>query len=291
MGPDIKDCVVVGGGPAGLTAALYLARFLRSVLVFDAQHGRARMIPRTHNLAAFPNGISGQELLSRMQRHAEKYGAMIENNTVTLVENQGEVFQVTTDEKTILTRTVILASGVFNHRPPLPVAEHDGGLARGLIRYCPVCDAHEIRGKRISVLGSGQHGFAEARFILPYSPFVTLIPPDGSIEVAKDGIAVLDAPMTNLALSRSEVFVTLQNGSVRQFDTMYVALGTTPQTHLATGLGVKLDAAGYVKVDAKQQTNVPRVFAVGDIIDGLDQIVVGMGQAATAASAIHNDLR
>lgn len=273
-----------------MTAALYLARFLRSVTVFDAQNGRALMIPKTHNMAAFPEGISGRDLLERMRRHAKQYGAMVENSTVQTVERKGDVFHVTTDDKIAVARNVIFATGVFNHRPPLSQQDHDAGLARGLIRYCPVCDAHEIQDKRIAVLGRGAHAVEEASFIRHYSGSVTLIPPDGTLEAGRAGIAVLDAPMKSLALTESDVVVTMQNGETRHFDTLYVALGTTAQTDLAAHLGVALGDGGFVKCDAKQKTSIDRVYAVGDIIDGLDQIAVGMGQAAIAATAIHNDL-
>jgi thioredoxin reductase (NADPH) len=286
----MKDCIVIGGGPAGLTAALYLARFLRSVTVFDAQEGRARMIPKTHNLAPFPDGISERDLLDRMRSHAELYGAGIETGTVAAVEKQGDVFHVTTDRRVEIGRNVIIATGVYNHRPPLSIEDHDLGLAQGLIRYCPVCDAYEVRGKRIAVLGIGAHAFAEARFIRDYSSAVTLIPPDGSLTVARDGIGVLESPMNGLALSDSQAIVTLENGASRHFDTLYVALGTTPRTDLAARLGVRLADGGCVVVDAKQRTSIDRVYAIGDLTDGLDQIAIAMGQGAAAATAIHNDL-
>lgn len=286
----MKDCIIVGGGPAGLTAALYLARFLRSVTVFDAEEGRARTIPKTHNLAPFPEGISGRDLLYRMRSHAELYGALIEHGTVNTVERQGDGFQVTTDRRVEIARNVIFASGVVNHRPPLSVSDHDRGLARGLIRYCPVCDAYEIRGKRIAVLGSGAHGLAEARFIRDYSPTVTLIPPDGTVAVARDGIAVLESPMKGLALSDTHVIVTHENGETRHFDTLYVALGTAARTDLADRLGVRLGEDGCVVIDADQRTSVDRVYAIGDVTNGLDQIAHAMGQAAVAVTAIHNDL-
>ncbi|WP_442915871.1 NAD(P)/FAD-dependent oxidoreductase [Loktanella sp. M215] len=114
----MKDCVIIGGGPAGLTAALYLARFLHSVTVFDARGGRARMIPKTHNFAPFPDGISGPDLLDRMQSHAERYGAVIETCTVEAVERQDDGFCVTTDRGSETARYVIFAAGVVNHRPP-----------------------------------------------------------------------------------------------------------------------------------------------------------------------------
>lgn len=286
----MKDCVIVGGGPAGLTAALYLARFLRSVTVFDAQDGRTRMIPQTHNLAPFPDGISGRDLLDRMRSHAQLYGAAIETGTVGAVEKEGDAFHITTDRRVETARNVIFASGVFNHRPPVSIKDHERGLAGGLIRYCPVCDAYEIRGKRIAVLGSGEHGFEEARFLRDYSSSVTLIPPNGSLAAARDGIGVLDAPMKDLALSDSQVIVALENGETRQFDTLYVALGTSARTGLAASLGARLAEDGCVAVDAKQKTSIDGVYAIGDIADGLDQIAVAMGQGAVAATAIHNDL-
>ena len=169
----MKDCLIIGGGPAGLTAALYLARFLREVVVFDARAGRALKIPTTHNLAPFPDGISGEDLLGRMQSHAETYGAEIINDEVLEVSKPDGAFRVT-----------------INHGTPLSKQDHDLGLSRGLIRYCPICDAYEVRGKQIGVLGHGEHGLAEARFIRSYSDDVTLIPPEGYVPHA----TVADAP-------------------------------------------------------------------------------------------------
>lgn len=288
---DMFDCLIVGGGPAGLTAALYLARFLRSVKVIDAQEGRARMIPETHNLGPFPDGISGDELLRRMRSHAELYGAAIETGRVRSVERQGDVFRVTTDRQVESGRHVILACGVFNHRPPLSPADHERGLSRGLIRYCPVCDAYEIRDMRVAVLGEGEHAFHEAQFLRQYSTSVTLIPPNGSTPVvARDGIDVLDGQMERLSLSDSHVAVKLHCGDIQHFDTLYVALGTSASTGVATGLGVHLAEDGCITVDAKQKTNINGVYAIGDVTAGLDQIAVAMSQGAVAATAIHNDL-
>lgn len=287
----MTDCIIIGGGPAGLTAALYLARYLRKVSVFDAQEGRAGMIPKTHNLAPFPDGISGRDLLDSMRLHALQYGAILENALVSAVAPQGDLFHVTTDRGVQTARNIIFATGVVNHRPPLSAADHDAGLSRGLIRYCPVCDAYEIRNKRVAVLGSGDHGFAEANFIRHYSSAVTLIPPDGSVAVGKDGIDGLPSPMSAMSLSASEVIVTLQTGESRAFDTMYVALGSTPRSALAATLGLRLGEDKCLIVDANQNTGIAGVYAIGDVTDGLDQIAVAMAQGAVAATAIHNDLR
>lgn len=290
MSADIKDCIIIGGGPAGLTAALYLARFLRSVTVFDAQDGRAGLIPRTHNLAAFPDGIAGLDLLARMRSHAQLYGACVTPATVRTVAKQGRVFHVTTNERIETARRVIFATGVFNHRPPFSPDDHVQGLQRGLIRYCPVCDCYEVRNKRIAVLGNGDHGSKEARFISQYSPCVVKIPSDGSVGVAEPGITALTAPMKCMSLSETEVIVTLQTGETHHFDTLYVALGTTARTDMAGDLGLRLSQDGHIAVDARHRTNIHGAYAIGDVTEGLDQIAVAMGQGAIAATAIHNSL-
>lgn len=282
----------MGGGPAGLTAGLYLARFLRRVTVFDAGDGRARMIPRTQNQPYAPDGISGPELLHTMRRHAQTYGARIESRGVASVGVSDGLFQITTDQGITLARSVILATGVFNHRPPFSVSAHDRGLSAGLIRYCPICDAYEVRNKRIAVLGQGVHGREEARFIARYSPSVTLIAPTagGAGAGGQGDISVLDAPMREMMLCGSEVVITLTSDRVHRFDTVYVALGTTPRTELAGQLGLRLTPDGHVAVDAKQRSSRDGVYAIGDLTEGLDQIAVAMGQGAIAATAVHNDL-
>ena len=286
----MQDCIVIGGGPAGLTAALYLARFLRTVTLFDATDGRARMIPTTHNLAPFPDGIAGQDLLDRMRDSAECYGARVLPDRVLSVHRQGDGFRVSTGLDELSSRFLILATGVFNHRPPLSSADHDTGLRRGLIRYCPVCDAFEVRDKRIAVLGAGVHGLHEAQFLRRYSGSVTLIPPTGHTAIAADGIAFPDAPIIGLSLSDTQVIVCLATAAALSFDTLYVALGTTARSDLAASLGARLTEEGHIWVDAKQRTSLDQVYAIGDVTEGLDQIAVAMGQAAIAATAIHKGL-
>lgn len=293
--PDaMQDCVIVGGGPAALTAALFLARFLRSVTVFDADDGRARMIPATHNQPLFPDGIAGRDMLATMARNAAAHGARLRTGTVSRIALQEGLFHITADSpqaaQITRARRVILAMGVFNYRPPLSAEDHDAGLAAGLIRYCPVCDGFEVQGKRIAVLGQGQHASDEARFIKTYSPAVTLIPPTGVIDAVPSGIGVLEAAMRHISLSETEVVIALDNDAEHRFDALYVALGTTPRTTLAGSLGLKLNPAGYVRVDAQHRSSLSGVYAIGDLTVGLDQIAVAMGQGAIAATAVHNDL-
>src|ERR1700730_4951062 len=120
---EILDCVVVGGGPAGLTAAIYLARFRLRFVVIDAGDSRAALIPKSHNHAGFPDGIAGPELLARMASQAKKYGAAIEQGTVTAIAREGDAFAAAVDGETLRARTVIFAAGVVDIEPALPNLE------------------------------------------------------------------------------------------------------------------------------------------------------------------------
>jgi len=291
------DCVIIGGGPAGLTAATYLGRFLRSTLVIDAGPGRAACIPTTHNLLGFPDGISGADLLSRMRQHASRYGAEFATGAVERVERADTGFIVYAGSQAIDSRTILLAQGVTNHRPRIEQGTHDRGVARGLIRYCPICDAYEIRGTRVAVLGCSGHGAAEAIFVRHYSDTVTLLAQDASelsqadeANLTRNAISVERAPVSDFSVNENDLLVHLADGRSLQFDTLYVALGTSARSELARMAGAELGPSGCIVVDEHQQTTIAGMFAAGDMVEGLDQIAVAAGQAAKAATAIHNRL-
>src|SRR4051794_39202227 len=138
----MEDCIIIGGGPAGLTAAIYLARFHLSIRLFDCGSSRAALIPCTHNHAGYPDGISGKDLLARMLEQAQKYGAVRELAEVTGLRVLGEGFAVRVGEREYGARSVLLATGVVNHRPKMADDLHGEALQRGLIRYCPICDGY-----------------------------------------------------------------------------------------------------------------------------------------------------
>ena len=121
----MDDCIIIGAGPAGLTAAIYLARYHLAIRLFDCGSSRAALIPRTHNHAGFPDGISGEELLQRMRDQAARFGAWREQAEVTRIEPDGENFRIHADGRTYAARTVLLATGVVNHRPEMPPELHD----------------------------------------------------------------------------------------------------------------------------------------------------------------------
>ena len=298
---DPFDCLIVGGGPAGLTAALYLARFHRRVVVVDKGEGRLRMIPRTHNLAGYPQGIRGVDLLDEMRDQAARYGATLLDAEVTTLRHADGLIEadITTGAASpIRARTVLLATGVVNQRPPLDAATHDRAVAEGLLRYCPICDGYEQSGKRIAVLGGDRHGLAEAVFLRSYSRDVTLVSliglaldPDELAEAERAGVALAPAPVSHFGLDEGEVRLTLADGTRLVFDTLYVALGTHTRNHLGRMLGTRLVDGQCFVTDAHQRTTAKGVYAAGDAVDALDQIGVAIGTGSRAAVAIHNDLR
>lgn len=291
---DPFDCIIVGGGPAGLTAAIYLARFLMRVVVIDAGHSRAASIPKTRNHAGFPDGIAGTELLARMRAQAEKYGVRIVDGTVETLTREGDHFVANGDDRA---RSVLLATGVVNNRPEMDGALHDDGVARGLIRYCPICDGYEVRDRAIAVLGSGDHGTKEALFLRGYSADVTLIEPDGGNgldsgcreQLSTAGVRIVAGPVGGFELGDAKITLALPGGP-ESFDTLYPALGSVIRSELARGLGAEMSEEGCLIVDAHQRTGVPGLYAAGDVVLGLDQISHAMGGGGIAATTIRNDL-
>jgi thioredoxin reductase (NADPH) len=299
MDEPILDCLIVGGGPAGLTAAIYLARFHLDILVVDGGKSRASWIPCTRNHAGYPDGIAGTDLLQRMRDQACKYGAKIETEFVTKLErdpNSG-CFTATWGSGKATARTVLLATGVANRRPPMDEELHDDALARGLIRYCPICDGYEVTDKKVGVIGSDSHGVAEAVFIRSYTADVTLIAPDTALKLGPQdrrklkeaAIDCVDGPAQAVAITGDCIVVDTAEGH-HAFDSVYPALGSDTHTQLGEMVGAKLADDGCFLCDAHQRTSVPGLYAAGDVVHGLDQISHAMGEGGVAATTIRNDL-
>ncbi len=293
------DVVVVGAGPAGLTAALYLARYRRAVLVLHDGTSRARRIPRTHNAPGFPGGVRGEVLVRRMTRQALDYGAEIREAHVSAISPAPTGgFVITAGPETITARAVILATGIQLNEVRLPPGRHDRALRDHVLRYCPICDGFEATGRRVAVLGSDTHGAAEALFLRQFTDNVTLLPHNEAGLLAPEraklreaGVSVVDTPVAELKPGRRSMTTVMADGGTLEFDILYPALGCAPRNELASQLGLTLDETGCLVTDKDLQTGAPGVFAAGDVVDALDQISVAMGHGAIAATKAHNHLR
>ncbi|MEO8722497.1 MAG: NAD(P)/FAD-dependent oxidoreductase [Sphingobium sp.] len=291
------DCLIIGGGPAGLTAAVYLARFRRRVVLIDGGWSRAEWITLSHNIAGFPDGIAGPEYRDRLRRQAHLYGCEPEKGYVHTLQWRDEGgFLARTEDRTISAKTVILATGVVENKPPLPHLAD--AVKKGLIRTCPICDGYESMGKRIAVLGNGPHAAAEALFIRTYSSKLALLlvgdvvlPVSIHEALVRAGIEILHIGAGAIEMQEFGVAAfCAADGQSHSFDVVYTAFGTTSQTKLAKSLGARMDDAGRLFVSEHQETSTRGLYAVGDLVRGLNQISVAKGEAAIAATAVHNAL-
>jgi thioredoxin reductase (NADPH) len=288
-------CLIVGAGPAGLTAAIYLARYRRNVALVDAGESRAALIPETHNYPGFAHGIAGPELLAALKQQAASYGIVTTQARIVRLSIEGSGFRASWNGGNLRAPRVILATGLIDKAPDVP--DLRGATDRGLVRYCPICDGYEATDKRIAVLGNADDACKKAIFLRTYSKDVTLLTADGkpasdgSLKaLAEAGIAAPGPMVAGIEPARHCVHVLLEDGSRLTFDTIYPELGCKVRSELATELGARRNDVGCLRVDEHQRTSVEGLYAIGDVVSDLHQIAVGTGHAAAAATHIHNSL-
>lgn len=294
---DVLDCLIVGAGPGGLTAAIYLGRFHRRARVLHDGDARAGWIPTSHNHPGFPEGVHGPDLLALMTEQARRYGAEVRRARVTALRKTGDVFEAETEVGIERARHVILATGVRDVQPPLPGVFD--AVQRGLVRVCPICDAYEVTGKSVGILGRGEHGAREALFLRSYTELVTLVHVGAPEELTAEhravlrshAIDVIDSPADSVAVEKDRIEALCFAGVNRRFDSVYSALGMEPRAELAVQAGAALSDDGRLLVDDHQRTSVDGLYAAGDVVKGLNQISVAQAEAAQAAVDVHNRLR
>jgi thioredoxin reductase (NADPH) len=286
------DCLVVGGGPAGLTAAIYLARYRRNVFVVDKGESRAEKIPNSHNHPGFSAGISGAELLARLREQAGRYQIDIRSAHIESLHMGANIFIAKMAGEEIHAKRILLATGVTDQAPGFGNLE--GAVFKTLVRYCPICDGYEALDKKIAVLGSLHHALREATFLRTYSKSVTVLPyPVSAADTqspASADITIIPECPVDFRQTGSGVAVKLRTGEWKTFDVLYTALGCRVHSDLAKALGARCDASGHVEVDGKQRTSVDGLYAAGDVVSDLHQLSVAEGHAAIAATTIHNSL-
>lgn len=292
----VFDAVVVGGGAAGMAAALYLARFRRSVVVVDAGRSRLASIPRSHNYPGFPHGVAGADLHARLQEQLRTYPVDCLADTVASVAREDAGFTVHgASGRSWRSRLLLLATGVSDIAPDAPHMAQ--ALRQGLLRYCPVCDGHEVIDRAVGVYGNSAAVVGEAMFLRHFSERVTVFLEGGpqlldgvalrTLQQARINLVV--APRVEISLSGDRIRVAHAQGP-SLCDSLYCALGLRVHNACALQLGARCDDDGYVLVDAHGASSVPGLYAAGDVAQGLNQIAVATGAAAIAATAMHRAL-
>jgi thioredoxin reductase (NADPH) len=288
------DCVVIGAGPAGLTAAIYLARFQRNILLVDSGHSRAKLIPISHNYPGFPAGLSGAELLMRLGEQAKSVGARLITGEVTELLKMGSLFRIGLMNKFLFARKVILATGIRD--TPLLIDNWDENVASGVIRLCPICDAYDAQTERIAIVSTINCGVAHAQFLRTYSNHVSLylhpageLSPSENATLAAARITLFGQGFESIAVHNNKPRIRCRAGSEHEYDSLYVMLGESRGIELARQAGASMQA-GQLLIDSHQLSSQDGLYAVGDVASSLHQISVAIGQAAVAATHIHNAL-
>jgi thioredoxin reductase (NADPH) len=283
------DCLVVGGGPAGLTAAIYLARFRRKAIVIDEGKSRAALIASSHNYPGFAD-INGRDLLERLRKQAMEHGSNLVSGRARSVSRDGDIFIVETSQGSITARTLLLATGLVDSAPPVEGFPSDGYA--GPIRFCPVCDGFEALDKRVGVLGDWEAAYGKACFMRTYSRKVLMFPVGRkpAAMACDDSHIRLCGPPRRVIQEGERVIVEDADGQRHELDVLYPALGCKVNSELAAALGASCDPIGLIHVNAHQRTSIAGLYAAGDVVSDLHQISVATAHAAIAATGIHNHL-
>ncbi|QYF92847.1 NAD(P)/FAD-dependent oxidoreductase [Massilia sp. PAMC28688] len=293
---QVHDTLIIGGGPGGLTAAIYLRRFRRETIVIDKGRSRLDLIPVTHNFPGFPDGIKGFQLLDNLRCQLGNYGGEVTEGEVTALRKEGDLFVAEYDGGQLRARTVLLATGIAD--AGLPIENWREAVAAGAVRLCPVCDGFDVLDKRIAIVSSDTNPVGHALFMRTFSSSVTLFERD---EVRLDGeqrrkleaanVRYVLAPLKGITMSEDMTpILHTADDEAHHFDVVYPMLGEAARSDLAQELGARTGNCMELEVDEHQRTTVPGLYAVGDVVKGLNQISVAAGQAAVAATAIHNAL-
>lgn len=295
----MRNVVIIGSGPAGLTAALYAARANLNPLVIEGLEagGQLMMTTQVENFPGFQDGILGPDLMAAMRAQSERFGAEIVRGHVSAVTMDGAPIVIATDDGPIETKTLIIATGASAKLIGLP---NERSLMGHGVSTCATCDGFFFRGKPIAVVGGGDSALEEAIFLTRFASEVTLVHRRDTLRASKImqdkafanpkikfewDSEVIDVKDAALGVVTAAVVRNLKTGATRDLpiDGLFVAIGHTPNTTLFTGQ-LDMDATGYLKTHDGSRTSLPGVFACGDVQDHVyRQAITAAGSGCMAA--------
>ncbi len=293
---NMYDIIIIGGGPAGLSAAIYTARIGMKTLLLEGQWygGRAATAPDVWNYPGFPEGITGSELIDLMVKQGERFGVEMKYATEVLnLDFEEQTKKVVTREGTYLGKAVIVATGTQSKKLQLPGETEL--IGRG-VSYCPMCDGPLYKGLRVAVIGSGNEAFEDAFYLAGLADTVLLLTHLSEITVdqallneakEKSNLVIEEGKLETINGEQVVTSITysLFDNEVKQekyVDGVFVSLGGVPMTALVKKTGVHVDERGCIKVTRQQLTNLDGVFAAGDCTCGGMQIITAAGEGAMA---------
>lgn len=306
MEQTIHDTVMVGAGPSALAAAVYTTREDIETVLYEKGviGGLAAITDQVDNYPGFPDGIEGMTLAGQLEKQAERFGAKVEFGDVSELRQDGDVKTLVVDGQEVKARTVLIATGSDYNKVGIPgEAEYYG---RG-VHYCATCDGAFYRDKRLVVIGGGNSAVQEALFLTRYTTHIDMLVRSTikASEVLRHDLqkAVDEGQITvHLNTTPTEIVTTdghvtsvaaMTDGQPVAFETdgVFVFVGLKPNTQFLTGSGIELDERGLIKTNERLETNIPGVYASGDVRSGATmQIASAVGEGATAALSIREYL-
>lgn len=296
---ELLDMAIIGGGIAGATAGIYSGRYLLKTALFTKTKGGAILdSPDVENYPGFIT-ISGYDLMNRVLEQAQHYGTLVVNEIIEGIEKQDDVFILKgSSGKSYKTKQVIIATGLIRRKLGLPKEDKLSGKG---VSYCATCDGFFYKGKVVGVVGGSDAAALSAMLLSKYASKVYVIYRRERMRCEPYWLTILeDDPKVefnynaNVAELKGEEKlegVKLDNGNELKLDGLFIEIGSEPSTDLFAPLGVEVDKRGYVKVDDGMKTNIPRVYAAGDLTTGsagFKQLVVGAAEGAIAATSAYH---
>jgi thioredoxin reductase (NADPH) len=293
---EIWDVVIVGGGLAGLSAAIYLGRAMRRTIVIDSGKSMAVWEPDVQNYLGFPEGIGGEELLHRGRKQAERYNVEFVQDEILDAIRTNDVFQLRGRAQTYSARKVILATGIF-HIPP----EIEGVtecLGRSMY-FCKDCDGYRVQGKAIAVYGWNNEAVEYALGMLAYTPTVAIFTNSRSSQWSAQHQKWIEEyrlpvyPQKIQRLKRTEFQIrslVLDDGTEVIVEALFATRGDVYYNKLARSLGAHVDEEGQVTIDDHMATSIPGLYAAGCVTPANCQMIIAAGDGAIAAQAINRTM-
>ncbi len=294
---DSYEVAVVGGGPAGLSAALYATRLGHDTVVVDRGGGRAAMMLDTHNVIGVTEDVSGNEFLATATEQVEEYGGTVVRDFVTEIDREADGrFRLAGNSTEVLADRVVLGVGFSDERPEPPLPRTGKGL-----HYCLHCDAYMFIDEPVYVMGVGDSAAYVAMIMLNFTDEVDILTRGDEIEWSDETQQLLEAHPVDViesdiaGMNKGEdgwlESFEFEDGTLREYKGGFALYGSNYNTDLAESLGCALNDDGTIVVDDHGKTSVEGVYAVGDITPGHNQVPVAMGKGAKAGLAIHKELR
>ena len=294
--PQTREVIVIGGGIAGLSAAIYLGRAQRDTLVIDSGHSMAKWEPIVENYLGFADGVHGKELLRRGRRQAERHDVRFAEDQIEAIRAEDSVFVLRGKEGTYRAKRLLLATGIFHLPPEIPGVKECLGHS---MFFCKDCDGFRVREKTIAICGANDEAVEYALGMLLYSACVMIATngekPRWSAQHAQ-WIEEYQIPVhlgrIHDVKYRDRQILSLHFGEEQEvkIDYIFTTRGDVFHTDLAESLGAKLDEEGQIQVDHCMRTTVPNLYAAGCVTPANCQMIIAAGEGAAAAQAINRDL-